>query len=246
VVPRSCQRRCGRRLDLLPGARTFLEAHQDQFLDVINGTKYVFQTNRSLRARDDCTLNTDSSLWCDTFEDGTFMSDRIRVGDRCTLRSRAFVLYGATLAKGSALDADSLLVKGEEVLPSAWCRGKPVREIWEAMAECPRPAAPGPAPAPLPIGSAVAVFVVLPLGGAVGWADTVGGVGPATAASGRCRLRIEGGSPRSDGSPAVGDPALTGPAAITGFGVAQSSLSVRVRSAGSHIYDADLAVLRPR
>ncbi len=34
---------------------------------------------------DDCTLNAGSALWGHSLEDGTFKSDRIRIGTGCTL-----------------------------------------------------------------------------------------------------------------------------------------------------------------
>ena len=78
---------------------------------------------------DDCVLNAYSSLWCHTLEDGTFKSDRITVGDACTLGVGAFALYGVTLGAGSRLDADAFLLKGEDVPPGAQWRGNPAAEV---------------------------------------------------------------------------------------------------------------------
>jgi non-ribosomal peptide synthetase-like protein len=78
---------------------------------------------------DDCVLNAGSSLWCHTLEDGTFRSDRITVGQACTLGVGAFVLYGVTLGDGSRLDADAFLLRGEEVPPGARWRGNPAVEV---------------------------------------------------------------------------------------------------------------------
>ncbi|WP_312859477.1 Pls/PosA family non-ribosomal peptide synthetase [Pseudonocardia xinjiangensis] len=132
------------------------------FFDIVNGTpmkgpvwrllglrvgRRLFDDGSSIPEKslvtigDDCTLNAGSALWCHTLEDGTFKSDRIRVGDRCTLGVTAFVLYGTTLGDGSELHADSFLMKGEEVPPSAHYRGNPARETRESTpGHRPRPA----------------------------------------------------------------------------------------------------------
>ena len=78
---------------------------------------------------DDCVLNAGSSLWCHTLEDGTFKSDRITVGNGCTLGIGAFALYGVSMGDGSRLDADTFLLKGEEVPPGARWRGNPGAEV---------------------------------------------------------------------------------------------------------------------
>jgi non-ribosomal peptide synthetase-like protein len=78
---------------------------------------------------DDCTLNAGTAIQCHSLEDGTFKSDRIVLGAGCTLGINAFVHYGATLGDGAVLEADSFLMKGEEVAPGARWRGNPAREM---------------------------------------------------------------------------------------------------------------------
>jgi amino acid adenylation domain-containing protein len=78
---------------------------------------------------DDCVLGAGSSLWCHTLEDGTFKSDRITVGNRCTLGVGAFALYGVTLGERSLLDTDAFLLKGEEVPAGARWAGNPAAEV---------------------------------------------------------------------------------------------------------------------
>jgi non-ribosomal peptide synthetase-like protein len=120
------------------------------FFDLFNGTPLKGVLWRSLGVRigrrvfddgcsipekslvtigDDCILNAYSSLWCHTLEDGTFRSDRISVGDACTLGVGAFALYGVTLGTGSLLDTDAFLLKGEEVPPGTRWQGNPAAEV---------------------------------------------------------------------------------------------------------------------
>jgi acetyltransferase-like isoleucine patch superfamily enzyme len=80
---------------------------------------------------DDCALNSGTALWGHSLEDGTFKSDRIDVGDGCTLGVGAFVLYGVTMGDGSTLDPDAFLMKGEEVEPGTRWVGNPAREVPE-------------------------------------------------------------------------------------------------------------------
>jgi len=68
---------------------------------------------------DDCTLNAGSVIQCHSLEDGTFKSDRTTIGAGCTVGVEAFIHYGVTMGDGSVLDADSFLMKGEEVAPYA-------------------------------------------------------------------------------------------------------------------------------
>jgi non-ribosomal peptide synthetase-like protein len=77
----------------------------------------------------DCTLGAGSIVHCHSLEDGTFKSDHVTIGDRCTVGTGAWILYGTTMGDGSVLDADSFLMKGEHVPPRARWRGNPATEI---------------------------------------------------------------------------------------------------------------------
>ncbi|GAA0932463.1 Pls/PosA family non-ribosomal peptide synthetase [Pseudonocardia zijingensis] len=77
---------------------------------------------------DGCTLNAGSALWCHSLEDGTFKSDRIRVGRGCTLGVAAFVHYGVRMDDGAVVDADAFVMKGEELAPRTRWRGNPAAE----------------------------------------------------------------------------------------------------------------------
>jgi non-ribosomal peptide synthetase-like protein len=80
----------------------------------------------------DCTLNAGTVIQCHSLEDGTFKSDHVAIGAGCTLGVKAFVHYGVKLGDGAVLDADSFLMKGEEVASHARWRGNPAREVWDA------------------------------------------------------------------------------------------------------------------
>jgi non-ribosomal peptide synthetase-like protein len=78
---------------------------------------------------DNCVLNAGSKIMCHSEEDATFKTDRSTIGDGCTIGVGAFVHYGVTMGNGSALAADSFLMKGEEVPAHARWGGNPAREM---------------------------------------------------------------------------------------------------------------------
>jgi non-ribosomal peptide synthetase-like protein len=78
---------------------------------------------------DECVLNNQSKIQCESQEDGTYKSGRSTLGAGCTIGVGAFVLYGVTMGDGSVLAADSFLMKGEEVPAHARWGGNPAREI---------------------------------------------------------------------------------------------------------------------
>jgi non-ribosomal peptide synthetase-like protein len=78
---------------------------------------------------DECVLNHESKIQCDSQEDGTYKSGLAVLGAGCTIGVGAFVHYGVTMRDGAALAADSFLMKGEEVPPRARWGGNPAREL---------------------------------------------------------------------------------------------------------------------
>jgi non-ribosomal peptide synthetase-like protein len=64
---------------------------------------------------DECTLNAYSVIQCHSMEDGAFKVEGITIGPRCTLAVKAFIHYGVTIGDGAVIEADSFLMKGEEV-----------------------------------------------------------------------------------------------------------------------------------
>ncbi|GAA5199599.1 non-ribosomal peptide synthetase [Arthrobacter gyeryongensis] len=78
---------------------------------------------------DYCTLNAYAVAQCHSMEDGAFKLDAINIGPGCTLGVGAFVHYGTTLHEGSQLEADSFLMKGEDVPANSIFGGNPAREL---------------------------------------------------------------------------------------------------------------------
>ncbi|MFC5141332.1 Pls/PosA family non-ribosomal peptide synthetase [Actinomycetospora rhizophila] len=74
---------------------------------------------------DDVVLNADTVLQGHSLEDGVFTSDRIAVGSRSCLGVGAFVHHGTAIGEGSVLEADSFLMKGEQVPAGSTWRGNP-------------------------------------------------------------------------------------------------------------------------
>jgi non-ribosomal peptide synthetase-like protein len=70
---------------------------------------------------DEAALNLGATVQTHLFEDRVMKSDRLTIGDGCTLGNMAVVLYGTAMEQGATLDALSVLMKGE-ILPrgSAW------------------------------------------------------------------------------------------------------------------------------
>jgi non-ribosomal peptide synthetase-like protein len=78
---------------------------------------------------DECVLNQESIIQCDSQEDGTYKSGRATIGPRCTIGVGAFVHYDVTMEEGAALAADSFLMKGEVVPARAHWGGNPAKEL---------------------------------------------------------------------------------------------------------------------
>ena len=78
---------------------------------------------------DECVLNQQSIIQCDSQEDGTFKSGRAALGAGCTLGVGAFVHYDVTMNDGAELAADSFLMKGNDVPSRARWGGNPAREL---------------------------------------------------------------------------------------------------------------------
>jgi non-ribosomal peptide synthetase-like protein len=78
---------------------------------------------------DECVLNQQSIIQCDSQEDGTYKSGPATIGAGCTIGVGAFLHYGVTMGDGSVLAADSFLMKGEHVPPGARWGGNPAREV---------------------------------------------------------------------------------------------------------------------
>lgn len=113
---------------------------------------------------DHCTLNAGSVIQCHSQEDGAFKSARSTMGIGCTLGVNAFVHYDVTICDGAILEADSFLMKGEQVPAMARWTGNPAAELrpgapatphtttWALPDRYPTQVWPLPsAPAPIPV-----------------------------------------------------------------------------------------------
>ncbi|MGQ0482896.1 MAG: Pls/PosA family non-ribosomal peptide synthetase [Pseudonocardia sp.] len=78
---------------------------------------------------DGCTLNAGSIIQCHSQEDGAFKSDHTSIGAGCTLGVGAFVHYGVTMGDRVVLEADSFLMKGEDVPSDTRWGGNPASEL---------------------------------------------------------------------------------------------------------------------
>ncbi len=76
---------------------------------------------------DHCVLNFGSAIQSHSLEDGTFKSDRIRIGDRCTVGSMALVHYGAVVHDDGVIEPDAFVMKGSEVEANSRWLGNPAR-----------------------------------------------------------------------------------------------------------------------
>ena len=104
-----------------------------------------------VRIGSECTLSAGSILQSHSLEDGTFKSDHITIGDRCTIGTGAFVHYGITMDDDAVLDADSFLMKGEHVPAGSQWLGNPAGDA-QATRAAPAAAAQAPVPAGAPPG----------------------------------------------------------------------------------------------
>ena len=78
---------------------------------------------------DHCTLNFGSCLQSHSMEEGAFKLDAISVGSDVTIGVGGFIHYGTTLHDGAVVEADSFLMKGEEVPANSVFGGNPAREL---------------------------------------------------------------------------------------------------------------------
>ncbi|GAA4159310.1 hypothetical protein GCM10022251_35580 [Phytohabitans flavus] len=78
---------------------------------------------------DYCTLNEGSTLQSHSLEDGTFKSDRIRLGNGCTVGTGALVHYAVDLADAADVTPGSFVMKGSSAPAGTTWRGNPARPV---------------------------------------------------------------------------------------------------------------------
>ena len=74
-------------------------------------------------------LNERSVVQCHSQENDAFKSDDVVIGSDVTVGVGAFVHYGTNLGDGAVLEADSFLMKGEELPPHTRWGGNPATEL---------------------------------------------------------------------------------------------------------------------
>jgi non-ribosomal peptide synthetase-like protein len=82
-----------------------------------------------LEIGDHCTLNEGSSLQSHSLEDGTFKSDRIRLGNGCTVGTGVLVHYSVDLADAAVVTPGSFVMKGSSAPAGTTWRGNPARQV---------------------------------------------------------------------------------------------------------------------
>lgn len=78
---------------------------------------------------DNCTLNALSTLQSHSLEDGAFKSGHVRLGNGCTIGTKAYISYEAVIEDGATVEPDSFLMKGETVSAGSVWQGNPAREV---------------------------------------------------------------------------------------------------------------------
>ncbi|MDG4786628.1 amino acid adenylation domain-containing protein [Micromonospora sp. WMMD1102] len=78
---------------------------------------------------DHCTLSEGSTLHSHSLEDGSFKTDRIRLGSGCSVGTGALVHYGVELADGVLVAPDSFVMKGSSLPSGTVWRGNPARQV---------------------------------------------------------------------------------------------------------------------
>jgi non-ribosomal peptide synthetase-like protein len=89
----------------------------------------------------DCAaINLGATIQTHLFEDRIMKSDRLKIGDRCSVGNMAVVLYGTEMKRGSSLEPLSVLMKGEMLPAFTRWSGIPTQPVHVATGESVRPA----------------------------------------------------------------------------------------------------------
>ncbi|MGI9403704.1 MAG: hypothetical protein ACR2OF_04240, partial [Hyphomicrobium sp.] len=82
-------------------------------------------------------LNELCALHGHSLEEGVFKTDRIKIGEGCTIGPAAFVHYGVRMGDNVLLGADSFLMKGECPDPGTTWRGNPAKAVGSVARQSP-------------------------------------------------------------------------------------------------------------
>jgi non-ribosomal peptide synthetase-like protein len=82
---------------------------------------------------DSCCLNAESIVQAHSLEDGTFKSDRVIIGNHCTLGAGAFVHYGCNVQDDAILFNDSFLMNGSTMVQGSVWGGNPAESCRQVV-----------------------------------------------------------------------------------------------------------------
>jgi non-ribosomal peptide synthetase-like protein len=97
----------------------------------------LFFDKTLLEIGDYATLNEFAMFKGHSLEEGVFKSDRVVVGNGCTVGVGALIHYGVRIADDVVIGPDSFLMKGETPETGTVWRGNPARAISSAPATAP-------------------------------------------------------------------------------------------------------------
>jgi non-ribosomal peptide synthetase-like protein len=90
---------------------------------------FEFNEYTLIEIGDYANLNEMGLIQPHTLEEGVFKSDRVKIGEGCTLGSGANLHYGVTFGDYVVLDPNSFVMKGETADPDDTWQGNPARSI---------------------------------------------------------------------------------------------------------------------
>ena len=82
-----------------------------------------------LEIGDYANLNEACAFRAHSLEEGVFKADHVRIGNHCTVGSRALVHYGVNIADNVVIEPDAFVMKGETLDVGTVWRGNPARLI---------------------------------------------------------------------------------------------------------------------
>ena len=75
------------------------------------------------------TINAGVTIQAHSLEEGVFKSDKIRIGNGCTLGPNAFIHYGVNIEDNALIETNSFLMKGEAPAANSTWQGNPARSV---------------------------------------------------------------------------------------------------------------------
>ncbi|MCD1145518.1 amino acid adenylation domain-containing protein [Kocuria sp. LUK] len=98
------------------------------------GTTYLTEFDL-VHIGDDASVSSEVSLQTHLFEDRVMKMSDVRIDRQASIGARAVVLYDTTVGEAASVDALSLVMKGEQLLPGTSWRGIPVRAASDTVVQ---------------------------------------------------------------------------------------------------------------